>query len=266
MKKLILLLVFLLLADTCFANVSVIGKLTRIQSVSPGETYEGIILLKNKGANASQVKIYQTDYFFAADGTNVYGDPDTMPRSNGRWITFSPNLLMIPPNETASVYYTVTVPEETGLNGSYWSMLMVEPSSSAGTQVLKAEEGKAELGLQVVIRYGVQIVTDIGDTGVRNIRFLDKKLVRSDTGKTLQLDIENIGERRLKPSLWTELYNTEGKNIGRFESEKKIFYPGCSVRYSLDLTEVPKGEYKALVIVDNGDENLFGAQYQLDIE
>ena len=266
MKKLILLLVFLLLADTCFASVSVIGKLTRIKSVNPGETYEGVIVLKNKGDSPSQVKIYQTDYFFASDGKNIYGDTGSMHRSNGRWITFSPNLLLIPPNDTASVYYTVTVPEETGLKGSYWSMLMVEPTSSAGAQVIKAEEGKAELGLQVVIRYGVQIVTDIGDTGVINIRFLDKKLVRSDTGRNLQLDIENIGERRLKPSLWAELYNAEGEDIGRFESEKKIIYPGCSVRYSLDLTEVPKGEYKALVIVDNGDENLFGAQYMLNIE
>jgi hypothetical protein len=266
MKKLICLLVFLLFADTCLAGVSVTGKLTRTKSADPGETYEGVIILKNTGKSRSQVKIYQTDYHFTSDGTNLYGNPGTMPRSNGSWITFTPNLISIPPNDTSSVYYTVKLPEDTSLKGTYWSMLMVEPMSGADPQSLKDREGKAEMGIQVVIRYGVQIVTEIGNTGVTNIRFLDKKLVQSDTGRVLQLDIENTGERRLRPLVWAELYNTEGINIGRFESEKKLIYPDCSVRHSLDLTDVPNGDYKALIIVDNGDENLFGAQYNLNIE
>jgi len=263
---LLFLLVFLLLTDTCLASVSVVGELTRAKSASPGVKYDGIIVLKNTGDSTSQVKIYQTDYFFTSDGTNVYGDPGSMPRSNAGWITFTPNLLSIPPKETSTVYYTVKISEDTGLKGTYWSMLMVELSSGAGSQIVKDRDGEARMGIQVVIRYGVQIVTDIGDTGTMNIKFLDKKLVRSDKETTFHLDVENTGERRLKPLLWAELYNTEGENIGRFESEKKIIYPGCSVRHSLDLTGVPKGEYKALVIVDNGDENLFGAQYSLSIE
>lgn len=266
MKKFLFIFLFLLITDTCIAGVSVTGKLTREKTAAPGETYEGILVLKNTGDSPSQVKIYQTDYHFSADGTNVYADPGTLARSNGKWMTFTPNLLTISPEDTASVYYTIKVPKDPDLKGTYWSMLMVEPTNISGPQTLKDKEGEAEMGIQVVIRYGVQIVTDIGESGTRDIQFVDKKVVRTDSGRVLQLDIKNTGQRRLKPSLWAELYNTEGKKTGRFESEEKIIYPGCSVRHSLDLTDIPEGEYKALIIVDNGDENLFGAQYSLNIE
>ena len=53
-------------------------------------------------------------------------------------------------------------------------------------------------------------------------------------------------------------------NTVRFETDRKRLYPGTSVRYSVDLTEVASGSYQALVVVDNGDEHVFGAQYGLE--
>jgi len=41
-------------------------------------------------------------------------------------------------------------------------------------------------------------------------------------------------------------------------------YPGTSVRHKIDLSSLPGGKYMALVVADNGDEYIFGAQYTLE--
>ncbi|MBS3917994.1 MAG: hypothetical protein KG012_03800 [Deltaproteobacteria bacterium] len=267
MKKILFLILFFILSvDFCHAGVSVIGRLSQEKTVRPGEKFEGIIFLKNKGEGPGEAKVYQTDYFFFADGRNIYGEPGEIPRSNAKWISLSPTRITIPPNQTSSVHYTVQIPENPDLKGTYWSMVMVEPMAGASPEGVEGEKGKIKLGLQTIVRYGVQIVTDIGDTGVRKIRFLDRKLL-SDGGKRfLQINIENTGERWLSPLVWVEIYNEQGQSIGRFESGKFRIYPGCSVRHKIDLTEVPKGKYKALLVADNGDEYVFGARYDLGIE
>ena len=259
-------LLFILLSDSSFGGVSIIGGLTREKVLQPGEKYEGKITLQNTGEDSWQVTVYKTDYLFYADGKNIYGDPGQAARSNADWITVSPPRLIIPPKEQASLYYTVEVPQNPNLIGTYWSMIMIEPASEASLQNLQDKEGRVKVGVQTVVRYGIQIVTHMGSSGTCKINFLDKKLINKDGQSILQMDIENIGQRWLSPKVWVELYNGQGNKVGRFESDKKRIFPECSVRHRIDLTEVPRGDYKALVVVDNGDQHVFGAKYDLGIE
>ncbi|UCB52269.1 MAG: hypothetical protein JSV10_09840 [Candidatus Zixiibacteriota bacterium] len=282
MKKILCFFLFVVLSvDFSFAGVLVMGELTREKTLQPGETHEGTINLKNTGETSCQVNVFQTDYLFYADGSNVYGEPGTVVRSNADWLSVAPNRLTIPPNEMASVYYTVRVPqiqklasiynniqvlESPDLIGTYWSMVIVEPVPQTGPEAIEDETRKVKMGIQTKIRYGIQMVNNIGDTGSRKIKFSDKKLINQDERKFLQMDIENIGERWLSPTLWVEIYDSHGAKVGRFESSKKRIYPGCSVRHKVDLTDVPKGKYQALVVADNGDEYVFGAKYDFGIE
>jgi hypothetical protein len=262
----IFLLFFVLQVDLCVAGVSVIGKLTREMVLQPGEKFEGKIILKNTGETSHKVNVYQSDYLFYADGSNIYGEPGRSPRSNASWLSFSPKRITIPPNETASLYYALKVPKNFDMTGTYWSMIMIEPASETGPENIEDKDGKVKVGIQTRVRYGIQIVTNIGDTGARRVNFLDKKLISQEGKRILQMDIENTGERWLSPAVWVELYDPHGNKIARFESDKKRIYPDCSVRHRMDLTEIPEGDYKALVVVDNGDEYVFGAQYDLGIE
>ncbi|KPL02434.1 MAG: hypothetical protein AMJ90_05865 [candidate division Zixibacteria bacterium SM23_73_2] len=261
-----LFLIIILLSDFSFAGVSVIGGLTREKVLLPGDKFEGKITLENTGETSWQVDIYKSDYLFYADGTNIYGEPSSSDRSNASWLTLSPSRLTIHPKEKASVFYTVQVPKNLDLFGTYWSMVMIEPASEVASENLEDKEGRVKVGVQTKVRYGIQIVTNIGDTGAKRIKFLDKKLINQDGNTFFQIDVQNIGEMWLSPTLWVELYNQNGMIIGRFEGDKKRIYPTCSVRHKIDLTDIPKGKYKALVVVDNGDEHVFGAKYDLGIE
>lgn len=267
MKKIyFLIFLFLISSEVCLAGTSVLGPLTHLKAAHPGEKYEGVILLRNSEETPSEVKVYQTDYLFYADGKNIYGESGSVPRSNATWISVSPNRLTIPPREEFSVHYTVQVPSGQDMKGTYWSMIMVEPISETSAESAKWEKDKSKVAISTVIRYGIQMITEIGNAGASQIKFADKKIISEDGNRVLQLDIENTGERVLSPAVWVELYNKEGASVGRFESGKVRIYPGCSVRHRILLPKVAGGNYRALVVADNGDESIFGAQYDLEME
>lgn len=243
-----------------WSQIAVPQDLTHEFMVQAGRSYDGEITVINTTDHSVGVSMTQTDYLFFANGTNTYGEPGSVPRSNASWITlFLPSHLVLNPGETTSVRYAIEVPNDPDLAGTYWSMVMVAP-------VLRAPDAPEEgIEVQMVMRYGIQIVTHIGDTGERKIQILDRALERVDDGLLLQIDVGNAGERWVRPEVWTELYNDKGELVGRFESSRQRIYPGCSVRHRLQLDDVPSGRYRALVVFDNDDEYVWGAQYTLEL-
>lgn len=246
------------------AGIAVVGGLSKEKTAACGTTYQGTIRIRNLGTTPQTVRVYQTDYRFFADGRNVYGEPGKDPRSNAGWVTLSPSLLTIPPKEEAAVAYEVAVPHDNALRGSYWSMVMVEGMGDGSPQAALTTKGETRIAVRQVIRYGVQLVTDIGATGTRSLE-IDARLVRADGKRLLQVDVQNTGERWLRPTLWAQLFDARGQFVGKFNGARARVYPGTSVRKSIDLSAVPAGTYKALVVADAGEQSVYGATYTLKL-
>jgi hypothetical protein len=252
------------LVGSSHAGVIVIGNLARTSTIKPGETFEGVIFLKNTDKQSTEARISQTDYLCYSDGSNEYGDPGKTPRSNAGWITVSPTRLKIEPGETLPVRYKGKAPADPKLHGTFWSMIMVEPSSAPAITP-EGQVDQVAVGLQTTIRFAIQIVTEVGQSGTRSLQVLDKCLVQGGGKRSLQLDIANDGERLLIPAMTVELFDKGGASVGRFEAGRTRIYPACSVRAKVDLTDVPCGKYVAMVLLDSGDAQVMGAQYDLEI-
>ncbi len=295
-----LLISLVLIHGLAEAKVFLVGGLTREKVVEPGETHQGAILIRNTEEEMRVVRVYQTDYLFFSDGTNQYGQPaGKLERSNAQWITFSPARVEVPPQGTATISYIVKVPQIVTVNekneesqkekkvvqliGTFWSMLMVEPLAKSSPELVKPEKGKVQIGITQVFRYGIQFVTHIGDTGERKLKFAKIELKAEEAPENpeksegheekqpkrilLVVDLENVGERWLRPVVWVKLFTGDGVFIGQFESGgKKRIYSGTSVRHQIDLTDVPAGEYEALIVADNGDQYIFGSQVKLNLQ
>ena len=256
------LLCLLLPAELAWGQIAVSGELTHEFFVEPGSTYEGEILVTNTSDTLTRVSIEQTDYAFYADGSNLYEEPGTNPRSNSEWLRFAlPSRLTIDPGESITIRYWIDIPHDSSLTGTYWSMILVAPRPSEAT----ASEEPASIGVQAIFQYGIQIVTHIGDSGTREIRIDNVQLLSTEEGVVLQIDLQNIGERWVRPDVWAELYSQTGEMVGRFESARMRIYPTTSVRHRI-LLPVNPGTYQALVVFDNLDEYVWGAQYTLEIE
>ena len=248
------------------AGIHVVDDLTKEATAKPGDKVQGAILVQNSGDKPGEVKVYQTDYLFFSGGKNDYGEPGSVQRSNSSWIAFTPSQFVIQPGETAKIYYTIEVPNDESLCGTYWSMLMVEPIADGALKPIGSSPDKINLGIHTVMRYAIQVVVNIGDTGKREIKIANKQIITKDGDRFLQLDIENVGERWLRPWIRAEIYDDQGARIGSFGGSRTRIFPGCSVRIPIKITDLQAGKYTSLVVVDNGDDSVWGAQYEMDIK
>ncbi|MEN3370009.1 MAG: hypothetical protein V7609_2152 [Verrucomicrobiota bacterium] len=266
MKPLLLsLFIVIALCSPSEAGVAVIGNLARTSTIKPGAAFEGVIFLKNTDSQAVDVRVSQTDYVSHADGSNIYGEPGSAPRSNARWFTVTPSLLKLAPGETQPVRYKGSAPADPKLHGTFWSMIMIEPNS-APPITPENQPDKVAVGLQTTIRFAVQIVTEVGRDSVKSLKVLEKSIVQAGGKRVLQLDIGNDGEQLLIPSITVELFDEKGASIGRFDAGRTRIYPSCSVRAKVDLSGVPAGKYAAMVLLDSGEAQVMGAQYDLELQ
>ncbi len=247
------------------AGVALVSDMTQEKVAQSGESYRGALTLSNGADVPAEAKIYQTDYTFSSDGSNQFGAPGQSARSNANWISLSRDVIVIPPKGTETVEFEVRVPPTKGMTGTYWSMIMVEPINS-NSQESAADLPERTTRITQVTRYGVQVVTHIGNTGDSGLAFDNPALIKEDGGRLFVIDVTNTGQRFLNPRLWLELYSNTGSPVGKFETTRARLYPDTSVRFKFDLNQAPSGHYLGLVVADGTGDNLFGANVELEIE
>lgn len=235
------------------------GDATQVHSAQPGETYRGTLIIRNAGAEIAQVKLYQTDYAFAADGSNNFASPGTLARSNAAWLRLNQEQVTLAPLGVANVDYEVRVPVEK-LTGTYWSVVMVQELPPLES------DGPAHNGMKLsqVLRHAIQVVTEIGESGHSDLVFRNARLV-GGAQREFAVDLENVGERWLRTETWLELHDAQGRFAGRFSGRRSRTFPGTSVRNLIELGGAPAGKYLGLLVADGGRNDLFGMQVELDL-
>jgi hypothetical protein len=262
-----LMLLVVMLGPVCsYAGLVLENGMTEERNMQPGETYQGSIPIRNTGTTPIEIKIYQTDYAFNADGYNNYGPPGKLTRSNAGWLRLNREQFTIPAGDQILIDYTLQVPNDAALAGTYWSMLMVEPIAP-GSPEASALGSNEMIRAQVVqvLRYGIQFVTQISDSGAGELTFENLKLLNNDGQRLFSVDLKNVGERWVNPQLYIELYDTQGQPVGKLDGERKRLYPDTSARFQIPLINIDSGKYVALVVADGGGDDLFGTQIELDI-
>lgn len=240
-------------------QIAVLGNTVEEHVAASGESYMGTIVIRNATKVSQPVRVYQTDYLFHADGTSRFEAPGSTARSNAKWITPSTGSLVLPPSGELTISYAVKVPASETLTGTYWSSIMVE---AAPTAAPAASRGK--VGLSAVLRYAVQISTQIRETGKRSVNFSNQRFVaEKDSSESFLVDVTNTGDRAYHPLLWVELYDAAGVMKNRIKQQRGLLYPGTSLKQTFALGKLAHGSYKVVVFADIGDDAISAGQYQL---
>ncbi len=243
------------------SQLAVLSNLVEERTASPGERYSGRITVVNTTNQPQTARIYQTDFRFSADGTSHTDDPGSSPRSNAPWVHPQMTRLSLAPGAQVSVPYSVDVPANDSLHGTYWSMVMIEGTDAAAIPLAGAQSG---VGVGSVVRYAVQLATHIGSSGTRTVQFTDVNAVKNADGTgAVELDVVNTGERGYRPTLWIEVYDVAGVLRAKGKQVRGLLYPGTSLRQHYDLGTLPSGSYKALIFADTGVEPVFASQIAL---
>jgi hypothetical protein len=242
------------------AQVSVLSSTVEEREVALGQTYTGRIVIANTSAVPQAVRLYQTDYSFKADGTSTFGDPRTMPRSNAAWITPQANFVTVPPNSELTVPYAIKVPQDDSLSGTYWSAIMVE-GAEAPPPPTTGRAGQAQVGIGSVIRYAVQVATNVGKTGAGAVKFENPQAIKLPNGDAaLDIDVISSGTRGVRPVMSVELYDASGALKGKAKQVRGLLYPGTSLQQHFEFGSVPPGTYKAIIFADIGTEKVTALQ------
>lgn len=263
-----LLIAIILFPAAAQAQISIQGQEDFDFTVKPDSVYEGTFSVRNTSGRFQQVRLYQKDYRFNHDGETFFDEPGDTPRSNADWISFSPASLSLNPGEEMAVHFDLRVPEKDDagepVNGSYWSVMMVEAMPTEVNVASADDENKPKFS--VIMRYGVEIAAHVVGTGKSALRFTGADLTQDvEAENQLQIGVENTGDLMMVPIAWVEIFDASGIAVARVEGAPHRLYPGTSVRYAYDLTDLPTGMYEALVVLDVGGEEVYGAQYSLEL-
>ncbi|MFM9945399.1 MAG: hypothetical protein ACKVQB_09235 [Bacteroidia bacterium] len=262
MKRLLLLItVKLVLSSSAFATIIILNGLSHKFKIQGGELYKGVIEVSNTESVAQTVKLYQTDYTFSSNGSADYGAPGLLKRSNAKWIELGENMFTLGPLEKRVINFQILVPKNDSLNGSYWSVIMVE-----GLQPPDTTKPTGQFNIKTVTRYGVQIITTAGTDGKRELIFNSNNVVKKEEKRLLVVDIENTGEFMFETLLVCELYDEAGKTTKLTTAYRKKLYPNTSALFEIDITSMPIGKYNALLLADCEDDEAFGMQAQVEIK
>lgn len=259
--KNILFSLLLLLPFYSNAGFEVLGSLVYKHVVQPGEKFSAEIKVHNTGETDQEIRVYQRDYLFNHEGASFYDEPVSHKRSNSQWIIYSPKTLILKGNETQNIQFEVTAPASDTIRGTYWSILMVEGVSQIDPSA------RGQLNISTSVRYAVQIVTNIGQTGTGELVFLEPAIVAEGDKMTLDVVLVNTGERAISPEMSMELFDIEtGESAGVIKSAKNGLYPTTSSHFRFSLDGIKKGKsYQALIVADGSGEDVFGLEYTFEL-
>lgn len=234
--------------------------------VQPGEAYKGQVVLINPSDDTRYARVYQTDYFKPNATGYAFDEPGSHRRSNAGWIKMPASVIKVPPRSKVPVDYQIRVPAATALteaSGTFWSAIMVEGMNPNA----RAQPAKG-ISISETFRYCTLIATQLGQSGRPEVQFTEISMNQKAVDDwALLVDFQNVGDRSIRPqAVWAEIYDTQGrKQQHATKKQLSIFLPGNHYREILDLGRLAPGKYKALVLIDGGDNVLFGAQMELTI-
>jgi hypothetical protein len=262
----VVLLLLVLSVTPAYAQLSIHGRLMDDRTVRPGDRYSGSFLVRNDSNIPRDVRVLQHDYRLEDDSLATLRPPATHRRSNAGWLVVTPSQFSVAPGEARRVDYEISVPTElkgAPPVGTYRSLLSVSDDPVQGTFRFITEAVASPAVRDV--RQSVQVATHIEGTGQADLLFRGVDVHDEAGERIMTADLENTGDVLIEPSISVELYTPAGELVVRHQAESFRLYPGDSLRHRLPLDTLNAGNYEALIVVDAGGDNIFGAQYTLDV-
>lgn len=258
--KYLSLFLSMLICSSSFGSVVILNGLTHIHSAIAGGSTTGKISVQNNGSKDEKIIIYQEDLLLSCDHTTVYEKVNSHARSSADWLRLNISEKVLKPNEIYEIRYTVNIPSQKGIQGSYWSIVMIE-----GVSPIK-EEVESGVKIDSKVRYAVQVINNVGNVinGVLSFEniALDK---RANALKVIDVKLKNGGIFLAKAILTVEIYDKTGRKVKVLKSVERKIYPDKCTHFEIEVKSLPKGTYNGIVIADNG-KDLFGSNLTLEIE
>lgn len=234
-------------------------------AVNPGSSQTQQVTLRNRG-NTEQSYIFNlSDWLTDENGEVKYFNPGSTPRSCANWITVSPALVTLQPNEQATINVTMLVPNDN--ISTKWAVLFVQ--SAVEQTGPKAVDKEMALGVQLALRIAVTIYQSPASNTLYKgtIEGLTEK-VNEDNTRTYSSQIMNLGDKVLNCKVYFTITNTGTAEEFTSAPVEFSLLPESNKKVSYKLDKpLAKGKYSVAAILDYGFNNeLDGVQLELEVQ
>jgi hypothetical protein len=260
MKKLFFALLFI----ACFftnskATVVIQNGLTHVHSMNSGEVLLGKIVLKNLSKKTERVSVYQNDLEILCSGIVNYNKSGSNPKSLVEFITLNTSDQTLAPNEEFEVSYKISIPSGYDKKGSLWTLIMVEVAEPISEQ-------KVEYGVSIgsKIRYGIQVIANIGENEINKYSFKDVKLLKTENERKIEAILQNEGDFLINPILNIQIFDENGNLSKELKLPSKKLYPSNCQKFEIDIMDLKKGKYNVVLVSESNEESI-GVNINLEI-
>ncbi len=240
------------------ASVATTGPMEITRAITPSPTVPGAQRVQLTVHVLKAVTGMRIDEVFSRHVTvesvdAAGGQFTTVARSDGDWITVTPQKFTIDPGKRQRVSFTVHVPK-TGVTGTYWGAILIQGSprkiQRQGTTVLAVE------------RFGVKVYVTITGTEIKSGRVTDVRVAALDP-LTFNVTFENTGNVQLRPTGSITIISQRGETMRKIPIEQFPVLPGATAVVTVKDTStkpLPPGIYLARAALDYGGATEVGGQ------
>ncbi|PIB34031.1 hypothetical protein BFP72_00590 [Reichenbachiella sp. 5M10] len=251
MKHLIL---FLFLIGTTLqsqGSVTVLNGLSHMYSGQSGEEIRGHVVLLNTSDQTERVRFELNEAIFSCDSSRVFTNREAHSQSSSAWFASDVMDKELAPNEQYIYDYSIHIPEDESLQGSYWTVLMVSVENS-----VSAEQLMSGVSIDSKVRYAIGLMTHVNAFDQVQLDFDDVELALDtlDYAQALDIRLKNDGQFIEGVSLILEVYDMDGEKVTDIYSDRNMVFPGVCKRYLMDISSLPDGEYYCLLLANARDE------------
>lgn len=238
---------------------------TMMFNVSPGSSQTQQVYVRNKGNKPQNFVFNLADWLVDESGETKYFPQGTTARSCADWITVSPALVTLQPNESANVNVTMLVPNDEV--STKWAVLFVQ--SAEETTGAQAVDKEVQMGLRVAARIAIPIYQSPTSNRMYKgvIEGLEEK-IDEDGFRNYKTQVINTGDKILNCKVYFTVSNLQTAEEYISEPFNFMLLPETikKLNYTLDK-ELEKGNYAVSAVLDYGfNEELDGVQIEIDVD
>lgn len=238
---------------------------TLMFNANPGSSQTKQVFVRNKAAVEQSYIFNLADWLIDESGETKYFSPGTTGRSCTEWITVSPALVTLQPNESARVNVTMLVPE--GNQSTKWAMLFVE--SAVEKTGAEAVDKNVQMGLQLSARIAIPIYQS-PDANTLYKGTLEGLTETKDKEGNMAFETLaiNLGDKILNCKVFFTFSNLETAEEITSNAIEFSLLPESNKKLSYSVTEALKpGTYSVAAILDYGhNEQLEGIQLDIEVK
>lgn len=243
------------------ANVIVVNGLTHTYSGVSGQTFQGEVVLVNPTEVDQRVLFSLSEAIYNCESGRAFVEDLDHKNSSTSWFDGSVLDKVLASKEKYIYKYSITIPYDATLKGSYWTTLMVDVDKPI------REETANGIGLNTKMRYAIRLLTDVNVKEDVEIDFtnIELKLNTQKNKRELVVKMLNGTVFIENVKLTLEVYDAGGNRVLETETKRLAVFPEVCRDFIVDVSGLPDGNYQCIILA-NSREEFVGTNVDLTIE